>query len=150
MLLLKWKSCKKIEFLFALGLLAEMLTIPYPFKDSTNITIRLLRGSGNQNSDDLIAIVDQGDDLYHLYYKDGDWKEETSHMTALSGDELDAYLANFFFLITRDSQPFRSIQLNIPCMPLIMLPIDDFKKKGIRRSLHTLLPILRSCIKVKW
>lgn len=127
-----------------------MMTIPYPFKDSTNITMRLLRGNGTTESDDLLAIVDQGDNLYHLYYKDGDWNETTSHMTALNGEELDAYLANFLVLITRDSQPFRSIQLNIPCMPLILLPLSDLKKKGVRRALHTLLPILRSCIKVKW
>lgn len=126
------------------------MMIAYPFKDSTNITLRLLRGNAEADQDDMISIVHQGDDLYHVYYKDGDWKEETSHMTALTGDELDSYLSNLFFLATQDTQPFRSIQLNIPCMPLIMLQVSDLKKKGIRRSLHTILPILRSCIKVKW
>ncbi len=123
------------------------------FSDSTNITFRLLRaGSDNfdEEKDDKITIVHQGEDLYHLYFRDGDWTTKTSHMTALSGDELDSYLESLFFLLTRDSQPFRSIQLNVPCMPTIMLRIDDLRKKGIRNCLRTVLPILRSCIKVKW
>ncbi len=131
-----------------------MLTrIPNPFKDSTNITFRLLK-SGSENydemKDDIITIVHQGEDLYHVYYRDGEWKDDFSHMTALSGDELDSYLESMFFLLTRDAQPFRSIQLNIPCMPLIMLRVEDLRKKGIRRCFRTILPILRSCIKVKW
>ena len=127
------------------------MVIPFPFKDSTNITLRFLRAGEAESNDDLVTIVDQGDDLYHIYYKDGSWKDDaTSHMTALTGDELDEYLANLFFLTSRDSQPFRSIQLNVPCMPCIMLEMSDLKKKGVRRALHTILPILRSCIKVKW
>jgi hypothetical protein len=129
--------------------MAEMV-IPYPFKDSTNITLRFLRSGEPETNDDLVTVVHQGDDLYHVYFKDGNWNTDTSHMTALTGDELDEYLSNLFFLITRDSQPFRSVQLNIPCMPCIMLDVSDLKKKGIRRSLQTILPILRSCIKVKW
>jgi hypothetical protein len=130
-----------------------LVSNPNPFKDSTNITFRLLK-SGSENfddeKDDMITIVHQGDDLYHVYYRDGEWKEKFSHMTALTGNELDSYLESMFFLLTRDAQPFRSIQLNIPCMPLIMLPIDDLKKKGYRRCFRTILPILSSCIKVKW
>ena len=129
-----------------------MMTIPYPFKDSTHITMHILKEDCDEDgkNDDLVAIVPQGEDFYHVYYKCGDWSEKTSHMTAFTGDELDTYLENFFFLITRDSQPFRSIQLNIPCMPTIMLRVEDFRKKGIRRSLRNILPLLRSCIKVKW
>jgi hypothetical protein len=131
---------------------AEMLNVPYPFKDSTHITMRILHPDCTESgeNDDMIAIVPQGDDLYHIYYKSGEWTDKTSHMTAFTGDELDNYLENFFFLITRDSQPFRSIQLNIPCMPPIMLRTEDFRKKGIRRSLRNILPLLSSCIKVKW
>lgn len=126
---------------------------PSPFKDSTNITFRLLKsGSDNydEKKDDIITIVHQGDDLYHVYYRDGEWKEDFSHMTALTGDELDTYLENMFFLLTRDAQPFRSIQLNIPCMPLILLRVEDLKKKGIRRSFREILPLMCSCIKVRW
>lgn len=129
-----------------------VMNIPYPFKDSTHITFRFIRRENGttEENDDMVSIVPQGGDLFHVYFKDGDWTEKTSHMIALTGDELDAYITNLFFLSTRDTKPFRSIQLNIPCMPIFMLSIDDLKKKGVIRSLSTILPIMRSCIKVKW
>jgi hypothetical protein len=38
----------------------------------------------------------------------------------------------------------------VPCMPAILIHMDDIRKKGVRRSLHTILPLLRSCIKVQF
>jgi hypothetical protein len=122
-----------------------------PFNDSTNISIRLLRaGVDDDSRDDRIAIVHKGEDMYHLYFKDADMKENTSHFTLLTGDELDSYLESFFFLLSRDSDPFRSIQFNIPCMPCLLYTVDELRKPKIRDSLNTLFPILRSCIKVKF
>jgi hypothetical protein len=125
----------------------------YPFHDSTNISIRLLRSgpeSKDMNRDDQIAIVEKGDDLFELYYHSGDWETKTAHCVQLTGDELDQYLYSLFFLLTRDSDPFRSVQFNVPCMPSILILMDDMRKKGVRDSLSTILPLLRSCIKVEF
>lgn len=124
-----------------------------PFTDSRNISMRLLRadGSSSGENDDQIVIEDQGDNVYHVYFRDATWdNQKTAHMVVLSGEELDTYLEGYFFLLTRDSQPFRSIQLNIPCLPIIMFKIEDLKKKSIRNCLTTILPLLSSCMKVRF
>ena len=123
-----------------------------PFTNSTNILIRLLRSGSDAKDakkDDMICIDVQGEDLYHLYYRDGDMKDpDTAHMTALTGDELDSYLYSLFFLLTRDSDPFRSVQINVPCFPLILLDLPTLKKKSVRETLNLLLPTVHSCLKV--
>lgn len=125
----------------------------YPFSDSTNISIRLLRkGVENKDStcDDQIAIVEAGADFYELYYHSGDWESRsTAHFSQLNGDELDNYLYSLFFLLSRDADPFRSIQFNLPCMPAILLEISELKKKGVREALTTIMPLVRSCLKIK-
>ena len=129
------------------------MTLKYPFRDSTNISIRLLRSgddSDDKSRDDQIAIVEKGGDLFEVYYHSGDWDKKTAHFIQLSGDELDQYLHCLFFLLTRDSDPFHSVQFNVPCMPCIMLALEDMRKKGVRESLGTILPLLRSCIKVEF
>lgn len=129
------------------------MTIKYPFSDSTNISIRLLR-SGPENNDksrdDQIAIVDMGDNDFDVYYHSGDWDTKTAHFVQMTGDELDQYLWALFFLVSRDADPFRSVQFNIPCMPAILISVDDMRKKGVRSALETILPLLRSCIKVQF
>ena len=129
------------------------MTLKYPFSDSTNISIRLLRSgedSDDKSRDDQIAIVEKGNDEFEVYYHSGDWEKKTAHFLQLSGEDLDQYLECLFFLLTRDSDPFRSVQFNVPCMPCIMLDMDDMRKKGVRSALGTILPLLRSCMKVQF
>lgn len=126
----------------------------YPFHDSTNISIRLLRKGPENNdgvNDDQIAIVENENDVYDVYYHYGEWQtEKTAHFIQMNGDDLDNYLWSMFTLLARDADPFRSIQFNLPCMPSILLEIDDLKKKGVREALTTVMPLLRSCLKVKF
>lgn len=129
------------------------MAIKYPFTDSTNISIRLLRsGPDNEDKtrDDQIAIVEMGNNNFDVYYHCGDWETKTAHFVQMTGDELDQYLWALFFLLTRDSDPFRSVQFNVPCMPAVLISIEDMKKKGVRSALETILPILCSCIKVQF
>lgn len=123
-----------------------------PFTDSSNITIRLIRkneGDSNGEHDDHIAIVYDGDDSYILYYKDGNAKGGMTHTTCLSGDELDMYLQSLFYLLTQDKDPFRFIQFNIPCMPCIFLGVHDLLRKGVKRTLNEILPLMCSCLKTR-
>ena len=131
------------------------MLITDPFTCSTNTTIRLIRKSLNgtdadSDTDDRIAIVHEGEDTYSLYYRDSDMKNKTScHYKILDGAELDTYIENLFFLLTRDKDPFRSIQFNIPCMPGFIFTIDDLKSKGLRKALNYTLPLLKTAYKVK-
>jgi hypothetical protein len=115
--------------------------------------MRLIRsGEDNKNAerDDLIAIVPLDEDSYGVYYTSGDWDSQITHYVDLTGDELDTYIENLFFLLSRDRDPFRSLQVNIPCMPAVLLLVSDLKKNGIKRHLREILPLLHSCIKVKF
>ena len=125
-----------------------------PFTDSSNITIRLIRqkhtDTSEEDMDDRIAIVHQGDSLYHLYYKDANTKENgVTHVSVLTGEELDQYLYGLFFLLSRDKDPFRSIQFNIPCMPSFLFLIEDLRKNGLKEALNTVLPLMCSCLKTR-
>lgn len=124
-----------------------------PFNDSTNITIRLIRPTHTEEDgkeyDDRIAIVQQENSLFHLYYQDANAKKGMTYITVLSGDELDQYLYGLFFLLSRDRDPFRSIQFNIPCMPSFLFLVEDLKKKGIKEALNVVLPLMASCLKTK-
>jgi hypothetical protein len=129
------------------------MTLMNPFNSSTNIVIRLLR-SGPENEDDSrddkIAILRSVENVYELYYKDANMKGEVCHFKLLTADELDTYLECLFYLLTRDSDPFLSIQLNIPCMPCLLFRVEDLKKTTLRDSLHTILPLLHSCTKIEF
>jgi hypothetical protein len=123
-----------------------------PFTDSSNITIRLIRkgeGAADGEHDDRIAIVYNGEDSYILYYKDGNAVARMNHTTVLTGEELDTYLHSLFFLLTRDKDPFRFIQFNIPCMPCIFLGVDELRQKGVKRTLNEILPLMCSCLKTR-
>lgn len=125
-----------------------------PFKDSSNITIRLIRkGDGNDETgdrDDHIAIVYNDVDSYIVYYKDTNAMHRLTHSTVLTGDELDTYLHGLFFLLTRDKDPFHFIQFNIPCLPCIFLSVQDLRLKGVKRTLlNEILPLMSSCLKTR-
>lgn len=127
------------------------MTLMNPFNSSTHIVIRLLR-SGPENDDDSrddkIAIVHDVEDVYQLYYNDANMKGDVAHFKLLTGEELDVYLESLFFLLTRDSDPFISVQLNIPCMPCLLYKVEDLKKLKLRETLNTILPLLHSCTKI--
>ena len=128
------------------------MTLIDAFTNSTNITIHLLRQAPeceDPSRDDKIAIVYSGDDVYQLYYKDANMIGNVAHFKLLTGEELDSYLESLFLLLTRDKDPFRSIQLNIPCMPSLLFQVSDLKKRTLRDTLHTILPILSRCTKIR-
>lgn len=125
------------------------MTLTNPFNNSTNIVIRLLR-SDPEEEDDMIAIVHDVDEVYQLYYKDANMKGDVAHFMFLTGEKLDVYLESLFFLLTRDSDPFRSVQLNIPCMPSLLFKVEDLKKKKLRETLNTILPLLHCCTKLNF
>lgn len=123
-----------------------------PTQDSTNITIHLCRNGGEeaQDNDDIITIHHKGENIYHVFYRDGDFINKSHfQMNVLDGDELDTYLLSLFRLVASDRAPFKFIQFNIPTFPTLLYKPHDLTDKKIRSKLMHIMPILKSAIKVQ-
>lgn len=119
--------------------------------DSSNIMIRLIRKEGetDQDTDDKIVIHHKGEDIYHVFYRDGNFQDESRYqMTVHDGDSLDTYLYSLFRLISTDRDPFKAVQFNIPGFPTLYYTPKDLRCKVIRRKLMNLMPIQRSALTV--
>lgn len=116
---------------------------------SLPVTLRLLRKDKGAKKDDIIKIkcwdVDV-DEKYQIDYKDADSNTDTGvsyhSSTFLTGEQIDAYLQSLFVLLTRDSDPFESLQIMGPGFPCILLPIQELKKERVRQSILDVLPVL--------
>ena len=119
-----------------------------PFADNTCIQIRLLRND-RASKDDRIAIRRADDDIYELFYQDGQMKnKDKMYVCLLSGEELDIYLQSLFTLLVRDQDPFTYIQFLLPCFPTVLYDIQDLRKGKIRQALFDLLPVLQNTSRV--
>lgn len=127
------------------------MTMKDPSQNSSNITIRLLRNVKDQekDTDDIITIHHKGENIYHVFYKDGNFNDTSRrHMTVLDGDALDTYLYSLFRLVATDRDAFKSIQFNIPTFPTLLYKPSDLTDKQIRSKLMHIMPILKSAINV--
>lgn len=115
-----------------------------PFADNTSIQIRLLRND-RASKDDRIAIRRADDDIYELFYQDGQMKnKDKMYVCLLSAEELDIYLQSLFTLLVRDKDPFIHIQFLLPCFPTVLYDIQDLRQGKIRKALFDLLPLLQN------
>lgn len=114
-----------------------------PFASAGNIQIRLTRDAYEEN-DDRICIKYKDEDTYQLFFQDGNMKKQTTYCTVLSGEELDLYMESLFVLLSRDRDPFRSIEFQIPCFPALQYDVTDMQKGKIRGTLKRIMPLLYS------
>jgi hypothetical protein len=121
---------------------------PNPFKNAGSIQIRLTRND-NENQDDRIVIKYKDENIYQIYFQDGNTNAPTptTWCTILSGEELDVYVESLFTLVSRDRDPFRSIEFQIPCFPALQYDVSDLKKTKIRDTILSLMPILYAAAK---
>jgi len=112
-----------------------------PFTSSSNIQIRLTRDSNPEN-DDSICIKYKDENMYQIFFRDGNMKKSTVFCTVLSGEELDVYMESLFALVSRDRDPFRSIEFQIPCFPALQYTVKDMQKGKIRGTLKRIMPLL--------
>ena len=107
-----------------------------------SIIIRLLR-SEDQEKDDKIILrrrhPAQGGFL--LRYTDGllpnkVWVQDKTF------DETMAYLDRTFLYLKYDNDPFKSIQIDIPSHPLILIKMTDFSDELMDSTLHTIYDCL--------
>jgi hypothetical protein len=116
------------------------------FTSSANIQIRLTRND-NPSEDDRIVIKYKDEDIYQLFFRDGGSIHPVTYCTVLTGDELDTYMESLFTLLSRDRDPFRSIEFQIPCFPTLQYHAEDMSKGKIRKALKNVMPILYAAAK---
>ncbi len=118
-----------------------------PFSDNTAIQIRLLRND-DLTQDDRIAIRYKEDNYYQVFYRDANMKSQSIFCTILQQEEVEKYVENLMILMTRDNDPFESMQISYPCYPTLLFKAEDFKKKSLRNSIQEMLPILNTAAKI--
>jgi hypothetical protein len=106
-----------------------------PFTDFTNFNIRLIRDK--VDSDDTLTIKKVREDIYVVYYTHSTNKDE-KQITILNKEQVLTYIQSIFFLIAQDRTAFRFVQLNIPYVPLLMIPAAEFKEKKLRNAIKTI------------
>jgi hypothetical protein len=113
------------------------------------ITLRLLRPNKAAGYDDIVKIyrVDFEDDCYKIIYEDNDAATDSGtvkheSVRYYSGDDLDTYLSSLFTLLTRDADPFESLQIAAPGFPSILLHVGQLKKATVRQEILNVLPLL--------
>jgi hypothetical protein len=110
--------------------------------DAIPITFRLLRPNKSASHDDVIKIHGNEASGYYIVYSTPDTKSSQESLMLFTGEEVDTYLSSLFTLLTKDADPFESLQVLAPGFPSIMLPIDVLKKGTVRQSLFDVLPLL--------
>jgi hypothetical protein len=116
------------------------------FASSANIQIRLTRND-DESQDDRIVIKYKDEDIYQLFFRDGGSLTSVTYCTVLTGEELDIYMESLFTLLSRDRDPFRSIEFQIPCFPTLQYHAEDMSKGKIRGALRRVMPILYAAAK---
>lgn len=117
-----------------------------PFANNTNIQIRLTRND-DPDQDDRIVIKYKDENIYQLFFRDGNMETKPTYCTVLSGEELDIYIQSLFTLLSKDRDPFRSIEFMIPCFPVLQYSAEDLGKMKVRKALKRVMPILYSAAK---
>ena len=113
------------------------------FTSSANIQIRLTRND-DPSEDDRIVIRYKDEDMYQIFFRDGNMETKPTYCTVLSGEELDIYIQSLFTLLSKDRDPFRSVEFMIPCFPVLQYTAEDLGKMKIRKALKRVMPILYS------
>jgi len=118
------------------------------FANSSYIQIRLTRDEEPEN-DDRITIRYKDENMYQLFFQDGNTLSlnPRTYCTVLSGEELDVYFESLFTLVSRDRDPFRSIEFQIPCLPAVQFDVSDMRKGKVRGALKRIMPILYAAAK---
>ena len=92
--------------------------------------MRILFIYKNHNDDDVAMIRRVGDDLFNLKFTSGN----ISKSTVLSSRDLFRWLRITLRLLTKDTEPYASIQIDLSVMPSCMFTIDK-----IDDAYHTIL-----------
>ena len=104
---------------------------------SSPITIRFIRKGESPNTDAKVVIHNVGEDLYSLSFTDGYSEVRRTHSAILNDRNLFRWLRITLRLLEHDSDPFDSVQMDLPIMPSFMVDIDN-----ICDAYHTILDMV--------
>jgi hypothetical protein len=82
----------------------------------------LLHRDEDKKNDDIILIKKYKDNDYSISFKDNRSKIPLRNTSGLTKGQVLQYMNIALRLLTKDVDPFKNIQLNIPHMPVILLP----------------------------
>lgn len=109
-----------------------------PMKPQTSITVQLIRDKDNTARDDLITIRQTSDyDVVQLSYKDRD--NNSFREVRVTKDVVSAYFISLFHVMSYDTDPFVSVQVNFPAFPCILLKTSDLQYESLRQRLQSML-----------
>jgi hypothetical protein len=118
------------------------------FATSENIQIRLTRNDDATQDDRIVIRYDRYEDLYQIFFQDGNTIVKTTYTTVLTAEELDVYVESLFTLLVRDNDPFKHINFFIPCFPVVQYSMEDLSEGKLRKALKKLMPILYRAVKL--
>ena len=94
---------------------------------SSNMYIRFIRKNGQAETDDLVTIQRVNRNIFRCSFRDGNTKK--TETIVLNDRNLFWWLRIILRLVKKDSEPFKSIQFDMPMMPSVLVnirKIDDF------------------------
>jgi len=114
--------------------------MPVFSKVHTNMTIQLIRNVDNKKDDDVITIRPTSTEgVVYLRYQDSDNKSK--HELRLTNDELSHYFVSLFHVMSYDTDPFKSIQVNCPAFPCVLLSVKDLGYESLRLRLQSMIQL---------
>ena len=100
---------------------------------SDTMRIRFIRTlNASSKNDDIATIRSIDTDLYKLTFLDANCTKPVCKV--LTGKELFRWIRIVFRTVEHDSDPFDSVQFDLPTMPSFLIPTND-----IEDSYHTIL-----------
>ena len=109
-------------------------------KIHSSINIILIRNMNNKKKDDSIRILPTSTEgVVNLRYQDS--VNESKHELRLTNDELCHYFVSLFHVMSYDTDPFDSIQVNCPAFPCILLSVKDLGYESLRLRLQSMIQL---------
>lgn len=127
----------------------------HAFNTSSNVVLRLIRknkeSEDNKTCDDLLAIECVNNNKYKVYYKDSNTLNSSKriHESTLTSDVLNSYIDSLLFLLSKDTDPFATVQFNVPCAPVILLKVEELASSSMRKHILNILPMVSVTVTYK-
>ena len=109
-------------------------------KTHSAISLNLIRNVSSKKSDDTITIRPTfTEGVVHLLYKDS--VNDSKHEVRLTNDELCHYFVSLFHVMSYDTDPFESVQVNCPAFPCVLLSVKDLGDESLRMRLQSMIQL---------
>lgn len=111
-----------------------------------DIMIRFLRKAEKDgaSTDDVLKVHKIKEDCVRVTYTES--SDHISHVKRLTYDQVHDYLYNVLWTVSIDEAPFKSVQLNIPGYPCMLIAVTTLKEKlddimDLLASVYTAWPL---------